>query len=66
MQARVHQAFYEVKAKCWDVCKNDKATAEQREERLACVTEKCYKPSQQFDHERASDCLLYTSPSPRD
>ena len=53
MQPRVHQAFYKVKAKCWQVCKNDRSTAEQRSARLACVKDECYKPSQSLDRERA-------------
>jgi hypothetical protein len=53
MQPRVHQAFYTVKTKCWNVCKNDRSTPEQRQARLQCVTDKCYLPSQAADRERA-------------
>ena len=55
MQPRVHQAFYTVKAKCWQLCKNERSTPEQRQERLRCVTEKCYEPSQAADKQSAQE-----------
>ena len=55
MQPRVHQAFYTVKAKCWQLCKNERSTPEQRQERLRCVTEKCYEPSQAADKQSAHE-----------
>lgn len=58
MAPRVHQAFYRVKAKCWGVCKNQRDTDEHRAERLRCVKEKCYLPSQAEDHGEADKAGL--------
>jgi hypothetical protein len=53
MQARVHQAFYTVKSKCWKVCKNEQDTPTQRMARLHCVKQECYEPSQDADRQHA-------------
>ena len=58
MQARTHQAFYDVKVHCWEKCKQDKDSAEHRDERLACVKENCYEPAQEQDHARAAEAGL--------
>lgn len=53
MQPRVHQAFYAVKHKCWEECKRNRGGPEHRTERLRCIKEKCYGPSQAEDRAMA-------------
>jgi len=58
MAPRVHQAFYRVKSGCWGRCKNQRDTEEHRAERIRCVTEQCYKPSQAEDRAEAEKAGL--------
>ena len=58
MSPRVHQAFYRIKSGCWQRCKNRKDTEAHRAERIRCVTEKCYIPSQAEDKKEAEQAGL--------
>jgi hypothetical protein len=58
MQQRVHQAFYRSKLACWDRCQKDREDPALRSARLDCVSQQCFEPAQEADHQLADSAGL--------
>jgi hypothetical protein len=58
MQQRIHQAFYRSKLACWDRCKKEHDEHTLQSARLECVSQQCFEPAREADHQLADSAGL--------